>query len=76
MIENVLRESDIKSSRINYIKQAFSILQDNTKFADIPLVHSKSITWYIEQLEMKIKPMMDCIDSTVDAFGVFYHEFI
>ena len=50
-IENVLKESDIKSNRINYIKQVFGTLLDNTKFAEIPLGHSKSITWYIEQLE-------------------------
>lgn len=75
-IENVLSSSDIKSSRINYIKQVFRTLQENTKFSQIPLGHSKSITWYIEQLEMKIKPMMDYADSTVDALGVFYHEFI
>ena len=75
-IENVLRKSDIKSNRIHYIKQVFGTLQENTKFAEIPLGHSKSITWYIEQLEMKIKPMMDHADHTVDALGVFYHEFI
>lgn len=75
-IENVLAASEVKSSRISYIKQVFKILQDNTKFAEIPLGHSKSITWYIEQLELKIKPMMDYADSTVDALGVFYHEFI
>lgn len=75
-IENVLENSHIKSSRISYIKQVFDTLQDNTKFAGIALGHSKSITWYIEQLEMKIKPMMDYADSTVDALGVFYHEFI
>ncbi len=75
-IENVLKESDIKSSRISYIRQVFSTLLDNTKFAGIPLGYSRSITWYIEQLEMKIKPMMDYADSTVDALGVFYHEFI
>lgn len=75
-IENVLKESDIRSSRISYIKQVFQTLQDNTKFSEIPLGHSKSIIWYIEQLEMKIKPMMDYADSTVDALGVFYHEFI
>lgn len=75
-IETVLAASDIKNSRISYIKQVFKILQDNTKFAEIPLGHSKSITWYIEQLELKIKPMMDYADSTVDALGVFYHEFI
>lgn len=75
-IENVLTSSDIRNSRISYIKQVFKILQDNTKFAEIPLGHHKSITWYIEQLELKIKPMMDYADSTVDALGVFYHEFI
>lgn len=75
-IENVLKKSDIKSSRIDYINQVFNTLLENTKFSEIPLGHSKSITWYIEQLEMKIKPMMDYADSTVDALGVFYHEFI
>lgn len=75
-IENVLKESDIKNSRIDYINQVFSTLQENTKFAEIPLGHFKSITWYIEQLELKIKPMMDYADSTIDALGVFYHEFI
>ncbi len=75
-IGNVLKESDIKNSRISYIKQVFCTLQENTKFSEIPLGHSKSITWYIEQMEMKIKPMMDYADSTVDALGVFYHEFI
>ncbi len=75
-IENVLKDSDIRSNRISYIKQVFRTLQDNTKFAGIPLGYAKSITWYIEQLEMKIKPMMDYADSTVDALGVFYHEFI
>ena len=75
-IENVLKNSDIKSNRISYIKQVFKTLQENTKFSEIPLGHSKSITWYIEQLELKIKPMMDYADSTVDALGVFYHEFI
>lgn len=75
-IENMLNNSDIRNSRIRYIKQVFNTLQDNTKFAGIPLGHSKSISWYIEQLEMKIKPMMDYADNTVDALGVFYHEFI
>ena len=75
-IENVLAESDIRNERISYIKQVFKTLQDNTKFTAIPLGHKKSITWYIEQLEMKIKPMMNYADSTLDALGVFYHEFI
>jgi len=75
-IENVLKSSGIKSDRASYIKQVFKTLQDNTKFSSIPLIQKKSINWYIEQLELKIKPMMDYADSTVDALGVFYHEFI
>ncbi|MDR2569737.1 MAG: N-6 DNA methylase [Oscillospiraceae bacterium] len=75
-IEGVLKISGIKSDRAAYIKQVFKTLQDNTKFASIPLIQKKSINWYIEQLELKIKPMMDYADSTVDALGVFYHEFI
>ncbi|MDR2904713.1 MAG: SAM-dependent methyltransferase [Helicobacteraceae bacterium] len=75
-IESILKNSGIKSDRAAYIKQVFKTLQDNTKFAEIPLIQKKSIAWYVEQLEMKIKPMMDYVDSTVDALGVFYHEFI
>ena len=75
-IENVLKDSGIKNNRINYIKQAFKNLLDNSKFSAIQLGHKKSLTWYIEQLEMKIKPMMDYADNTIDALGVFYHEFI
>lgn len=75
-IDSVLRDSGIKTNRINYIKSAFGNLLDNSKFAAIPLGNKKSIVWYIEELEMKIKPMMDHADSTIDALGVFYHEFI
>jgi predicted RNA methylase len=75
-IENELKSGGIRSDRTAYIKQIFSMLQDNSKFSSIPLIQKKSITWYVEQLEMKIKPMMDYADSTLDALGVFYHEFI
>lgn len=75
-IENELKRGGIRNDRAAYIKQIFKMLQDNSKFSAIPLIQKKSITWYIEQLEMKIKPMMDYADSTLDALGVFYHEFI
>lgn len=75
-IENELKNGGIRNDRTAYIKQIFKMLQDNSKFSAIPLIQKKSITWYIEQLEMKIKPMMDYADSTIDALGVFYHEFI
>jgi type I restriction-modification system DNA methylase subunit len=75
-IENELKKGGIRSDRTAYIKQIFKVLQDNSKFSAIPLIQRKSIIWYVEQLEMRIKPMMDYADSTVDALGVFYHEFI
>ncbi|MCL2087302.1 MAG: SAM-dependent methyltransferase [Oscillospiraceae bacterium] len=75
-IEEELKKGSIRNDRTAYIKNIFAILKDNKKFAGIPLVEKKSIRWYVEQLEMKIKPMMDYADSTLDALGVFYHEFI
>ncbi|MDR1688222.1 MAG: SAM-dependent methyltransferase [Clostridiales bacterium] len=75
-IENELRKGGIRNDRTAYIKQIFKMLQDNSKFSAIPLIQKKSIIWYVEQLEIKIKPMMDYADSTLDALGVFYHEFI
>jgi predicted RNA methylase len=75
-IENELKKGSIRNDRTAYIKQIFCMLQDNSKFAAIPHGQKKSLMWYVEQLEMKIKPMMDYADSTLDALGVFYHEFI
>jgi predicted RNA methylase len=75
-IEDELKKGGIRNDRTAYIKQIFKMLQDNSKFSTIPLIQKKSIIWYVEQLEMKIKPMMDYADSTLDALGVFYHEFI
>jgi type I restriction-modification system DNA methylase subunit len=75
-IEDELKKGGIRNDRTAYIKQIFKMLQDNSKFSAIPLIQKKSIIWYCEQLEMKIKPMMDYADSTLDALGVFYHEFI
>jgi len=75
-IENELKSGDIRSDRTAYIKQIFKQLQDNHKFSEIPLLHTKSILWFIKELDNRIKPMMDLADSTLDALGVFYHEFI
>jgi len=75
-IEEVLINSDIKKDKIDNIKNAFRIIGSNEKLKGIPLGHKNSITWYIEQLEIKIKPMMNYSDMTIDALGVFYHEFV
>lgn len=75
-IENTLNNSDIKKAKIESINDAFKIIGTNEKLKAIPLGHRNSITWYIEQLEMKIKPMMNYADASLDALGVFYHEFV
>lgn len=75
-IEKTLNNSDIKKDKIDNIKNAFSIIGSNEKLKMIPLGHRNSITWYIEQLEIKIKPMMNYADASLDALGVFYHEFV
>lgn len=75
-IETTLDNSDIKKDKIENIKSAFKIIGSNEKLKYIPLGHRNSITWYIEQLEMKIKPMMNYADASLDALGVFYHEFV
>jgi len=75
-IETTLDNSDIKKDKVENIKGAFKIIGSNEKLKHIPLGHRNSITWYIEQLEMKIKPMMNYADASLDALGVFYHEFV
>lgn len=75
-IERTLNKSDIKRDKIDNIKNAFNIIGANQKLKSISLGHRNSITWYIEQLEMKIKPMMNYADATLDSLSVFYHEFV
>ena len=46
------------------------------KIKKIALNSDGSILWYIRQLDLNIKPMIENVDSTLDSLGVFYHEFI
>jgi 16S rRNA G966 N2-methylase RsmD len=75
-IENILGQNGVKKESVNNIVQIFRDIGSNPKFKDIPLTNTNSILWYIEQLEMKIKPMMNHADVTLDALGIFYHEFV
>lgn len=75
-IDEELSNSDIRREKINDIKAHFKAVGKNLKLKDIPLGHYNSLLWYIEQLENKIKPMMDYSSNTVDALGIFYHEFV
>jgi len=75
-IDNVLDDSDLKRKKIDDIKNHFRIIGRNNKIREIPLGEDNSLLWYISELDKKIKPMMDHADSTADALGIFYHEFV
>ena len=75
-IDSVLDDSDISKQKRENIKASFKSIEQNEKLKQIVIGTDNSITWYIEQLEMKIKPMMNNADSSLDALGVFYHEFV
>ncbi|MFM7469105.1 MAG: N-6 DNA methylase [Vampirovibrionales bacterium] len=75
-IDNTLEKSNIPKAKKDTIKSAFKSIGQNEKLKQLSIGTDNSITWYIEQLEMKIKPMMNNADSSLDALGVFYHEFV
>ena len=75
-IENVLNDGEIDSRKVTEIKNKFREVDSVIKLKATPLQEDNSLRWYIRQLEMKVKPMMDYVGNTVDALGVFYHEFI
>lgn len=75
-IERVLSDGEIGNDKIREIKGKFSEIRSVIKLRATPLSDDNSLRWYINQLEMKIKPMMDYVGNTIDALGIFYHEFI
>jgi type I restriction-modification system DNA methylase subunit len=75
-IDNVLEYSDIRPGKINTIKASFAKIKTNEKLRSMKLGTNGSLSWFINQLESKILPMMNYYEYTEDALGVFYHEFI
>lgn len=75
-IGRVLNDGEISFEKTQEIKGKFSEIKSVIKLRATPLSDDNSLRWYINQLEMKIKPMMDYVGNTIDALGVFYHEFI
>ena len=75
-IDSTLDESDIKKEKIEAIKSSFRRIKSNEKIKTIPLGENGSLAWFIEQLEMRILPMMNHYEYTEDALSIFYHEFI
>lgn len=74
-IKEELEESDIPKKKIRNIKNTFENINDNEKLQSIELNNPGSLLWYINELNLKIKPMM-LSNFNADALGVFYHEFI
>ena len=72
----VLNNSDIRPDKIKDIQSHFESIGRNGKIKDIPLGQDKSLLWFIAELDKKIRPMMDHADNTIDALGIFYHEFV
>lgn len=75
-IERKLKSSNVQSEKIQNLINAFRDLDTNVKLPTIPLHERGSIRWYIEKLDTNIKPMLNYSEITIDALGVFYHEFI
>ena len=75
-INNVLDDSDIRPGKINIIKASFAKIRSNEKLKTMVLGSNGSLSWFINQLESKILPMMNHYEYTEDALGIFYHEFI
>lgn len=75
-ITNVLNKNDVKVDNKNYIINTFKAICNNPKLKSMDLAVDGSLKWYLKELELKIKPMMNNADYSLDALGVFYHEFI
>lgn len=75
-IKRVLDDGEISNDKISEIQLKFKEIKSVIKLKATPLSDDNSLRWYINQLEMKIKPMMDYVGNTIDALGIFYHEFI
>ena len=75
-IGDVLGEAEVKQDRIDNILNTFNNVASLHHFKTTPMNEDYSLRWYIQELDMKIKPMMNNSDSSIDALGEFYHEFI
>ena len=75
-VTEVLQQADVKQDRIDNILNTFRNVASLHHFRTTPMEDDFSLRWYIQELDMKIRPMMSSSDSSIDALGEFYHEFI
>ncbi|MDR3245557.1 MAG: SAM-dependent methyltransferase [Prevotellaceae bacterium] len=75
-ITKILKATNVEQGRIDSILSAFNDVASLHHFQTTPMTNDNSLRWYIQELDMKIKPMMNYSDSSIDALGEFYQEFI
>ncbi|MDR1581739.1 MAG: SAM-dependent methyltransferase, partial [Prevotellaceae bacterium] len=75
-ITKILNATNVEQGRIDSILSAFNDVASLHHFQTTPMTNDNSLRWYIQELDMKIKPMMNHSDSSIDALGEFYQEFI
>ena len=75
-INEVLSNANLTNTKIKNIENAINEVENNTKLQGKHLSEKGSILWYLKELELKIKPMVNHANSNLDALGIFYHEFI
>jgi type I restriction-modification system DNA methylase subunit len=72
----ILKATHVEQGRIDSIVSTFNDVASLHHFQTTPMTTDNSLRWYIQELDMKIKPMMNHSDSSIDALGEFYQEFI
>ena len=75
-ITKVLKATNVEQGRIDSILSTFNDVASLHHFQTTPMTDDNSLRWYIQELDMKIKPMMNYSDSSIDALGEFYQEFV
>ena len=75
-IARVLKATNVEQDRIDSILSTFNDVASLHHFKTTSMTTDNSLRWYIQELDMKIKPMMNHSDSSIDALGEFYQEFI
>lgn len=75
-LNEVLSKADLTNKKIKNIENAINEVENNVKLKEKYLNEKGSIFWYLKELDMKIKPMINHANSNLDALGIFYHEFI
>lgn len=75
-ITKVLKATKVEQGRIDSILNTINDVASLHHFKTTPMINDNSLRWYIQELDMKIKPMMHHSDASIDALGEFYQEFI